>query len=135
MSKVGGDDSCAAVQSADARGEVDWSVDGSGYREVFVGGDGGEFGLVEIAVVPGVVLLAASEVTRRRVRRTKHFVMMVARYLCDRTAYRIGLKREEKEWMIKLEIGIPCDRRYLIYSLPVAIMSEVEPHRWYRDAA
>ena len=67
MSKVGGDDSCAAVQSADARGEVDWSVDGSGYREVFVRGDGCELRLVEVTVVPGVILLAASEVTRRRV--------------------------------------------------------------------
>jgi len=67
MSKVGRDDSRAAVQSADARGEVDWSVDGSGYREVFVGGDGGEFGLIEVAMVPGVVLLAASEVARGRV--------------------------------------------------------------------
>jgi len=67
MSKVGRDNSCAAVQSADARGEVDWGVDGSGYREVFVGGYGCEFGLVEVAVVPGVVLLAASEVARRGV--------------------------------------------------------------------
>jgi len=61
--------------------------------------------------------------------------MMVAPNLCDRRTYRIGLKCGEKERMIKLEIDIPCDRRYLIYSLPVAIMREMGPHRWYRDAA
>jgi len=52
--------------------------------------------------------------------------MMVARNLHVRTTYRIGLQLDEREQMIKDEIGIPCDRRYLIYSLPVAIMRKVE---------